>query len=196
MPRNRFERRRQIRERRKLFIVATEGKRTEQIYFNEFSGDKFRKNVQVRVLPTNKGDSAPKSVLDRVRRYIRDVGVEAGDELWVVVDVDSWGARTLDELYREGRQINCNVAVSNPCFELWLVLHQENLRTPLVAKECERELVRLLGDYDKADYDVGQLISHVHNAIRHAQRLDNDPTLPWPRTVGTRVYKLVEKLVE
>lgn len=192
----RFERRKPYRERRKLYIIATEGMKTEQIYFNVFNGDEFRKNVHIRILATRRGESSPKAVLDRLRRYIRDVDIGNDDELWVVVDVDKWGANAIDEICRECLRINGNVAVSNPCFELWLVLHQENPRTPLMARDCERELERFLGRYDKSEYDVYRLIPHIQHAIRHAQRLDHDPNEPWPRSVGSRVYRLVQRLLE
>lgn len=196
MPRNRFERPRSRRERRKLFVIATEGKRTEQVYFEVFRGDEFRKNITIRVLPTKKGESAPKYVYERLRRYVRDIGVEAGDEVWAVVDVDQWGNDALDNLCLQCAQSGFQVAASNPCFELWLLLHQEYPPRPQLAKACERELERLLGRYDKSDYDVDKLIPHLLIAIKHARRLDSNPADAWPRITATRVYLLVAKLIE
>src|SRR3712207_6146023 len=101
MSRKRFERPRPQRETRKLFVIATEGKKTEQIYFSVFYSEDFRKNVRIQILPTRRGDSSPEGVLRRLRKYMQDIGVQSGDELWVVVDVDSWGEQTLDELCQE-----------------------------------------------------------------------------------------------
>jgi hypothetical protein len=193
---NRFKRLPASRETRKLFVIATEGKETEKIYFSVFYGDEYRKNVRVQVLPTKKGDSAPKYVLKRLRKYAQDAGVRRGDELWIVVDVDSWGTQALDTLCEECVHSGYSVALSNPCFELWLALHQENPRTPPETRGCEQELERLLGRYDKTAYDVNKLIPHIHLAIGQTRRLDRVPDDTWPRETGTRVYKLAAKLIE
>lgn len=198
MSRNRFTRPSRHRARRKLFVIATEGKRTEKIYFEVFNNDRFRKNVQICILPTGKGDSDPANVLKRLRRYVNEKGVEDGDELWVVVDCDSWGEQVLDKLCRECNQAQFHVAVSNPCFELWLLLHQEHppRPQPQSAKICEKALEKLLGHYDKADYDAEKLVPYMSHAVTHAHRLDLDPNRPWPVAPATRVYRLVMKLLE
>lgn len=196
MPSKRFQRPQRRLETRKLYVVATEGEKTEEIYFTIFNGEDFRKNVRVQVLPTRKGDSSPEAVVNRLREYIRKYGVKADDELWVVVDVDSWGNQKLDQLCRGCTRISANVAVSNPCFELWLVLHQDNPRTPPVKADCERELERFLGSYSHAKYNPDKLVPHIRSAIKHAKRLDRNPQEEWPRETGTRVYKLVENLLD
>lgn len=123
--------------------------------------------------------------------------IEEGDELWIVIDVDKWGENKLDELCKQCEREGFHIAASNPCFELWLVLHQPNPRVPPSAQECTIELTRMLGrKYDKADYKVSVLIAHVNTAVQHARRLDNDSGDPWPHQPGTHVYKLVEKLIK
>lgn len=196
MPRNRFERPRPQRALRNLYIVATEGEKTEKRYFDEFNNDEFRKNIQVRVLPAQRGASAPQQVLKRLQKFVRTQDVREGDELWVVVDVDSWGEHALDNLCQQCARLGFSVAVSNPCFELWLVLHQEKPPIPQKNKDCERELERLLGHYDKADYDVRKLLQHVSLAIKNAQQRDHDQEETWPHSPGTHVYKMVKKLIQ
>lgn len=197
MARSRYERPRPRRERRRLYVVATEGSKTEAIYFDQFNNDRFRKNVRVEIL-AKIGASSPEAALKRLQRYERENNLEPGDELWVVVDVDNWGPEALDRLCVECRRAGYQVAVSNPCFELWLVLHQEKPPKPLTTQSCHRALERLLGRYEKANYDVTKLMSYVDAAIRHASQLDQeeDPDTLWPHSTGTHVYKLVQKLVE
>lgn len=196
MPPKRFERSRPLRERRKVFVIATEGKETEPIYFHYFNSDEFRKNIHVKVLGTRTGGSSPRAVAKRLREYVKEYDVEPGDELWVVVDVDSWGAQTLDQLCQECGDQGYRVAVSNPCFELWLLLHQDKPRTPASARDCQRELERHLGSFTKSKYDLNRLIPYIQAALNHARRLDQNPDELWPHTTGTHVYRLVEKLVE
>ena len=45
------------------------------------------------------------------------------DEIWCVFDVDQHP--NISQAINDARQSGINVAVSNPCFELWLVLHRQ-----------------------------------------------------------------------
>ena len=102
----------------------------------------------------------------------------------------------LTEVYLECRKNSFNLAVSNPCFELWLNFHQDNPKSPKTCSECQKELVKLLGKYDKADYDVEKLLEKLDNAIEKACQLHQDKTEMFPKETGTHVYLLVEKLNE
>ena len=103
-----------------LFVVATEGEKTEAQYFSLFHSER----VRVEVLPTGPdGLSAPKYVLERLVKYEERYALEEDDELWLVVDVDRQRDQFLDEVTRDAQHSGYHVAVSHPCFELWLLLH-------------------------------------------------------------------------
>jgi hypothetical protein len=51
---NRFRRPAPTRPRRKVFVIATEGEKTEKIYFSVFKGDEYRKNLAIEVLPAKR----------------------------------------------------------------------------------------------------------------------------------------------
>lgn len=51
------------------------------------------------------------------------------DEIWCVFDVDAHP--NLAQAVNEARQSGISVAVSNPCFELWLILHYEDRTAPI-----------------------------------------------------------------
>jgi hypothetical protein len=193
MPRNRYGRRPPLRERRKVFVIATEGKETEPRYFNTFKGEPFRKNVQTR--PPKDGQSSLNAIMRRLDTYAKEIGVYEDDELWLVADVDHWSEAMLDNLCRRCAAKGYHVAVSNPCFEFWLVLHQPHPPTPSTARACVAALDRQLGAYDKARYNPATLLQHVEHAIVHARRLDANTDESWPHAPGTHVYKLVERLI-
>jgi len=56
----------------RLIVIATEGEKTEKQYFSMFQSLR----VQVRVLHTEEGFSAPKHVFDRLSDYRRQVRSE------------------------------------------------------------------------------------------------------------------------
>lgn len=103
-----------------LFVIATEGEKTEAQYFSIFNSER----VRVEILPTGPdGRSAPKHVLERLVKFQDQHALEAMDELWLVVDVDRQRPQFLDEVTRDAQAGGYRVAVSHPCFELWLLLH-------------------------------------------------------------------------
>ena len=104
-----------------------------------------------------------------------------------------------------------HMALSNPCFELWLLLHLEDvsLLTPEEQKQWKENrrmsrrtdpflklrLRQKMGSYHESTYDAPALITHVEEAIARAKALDNNPADRWPQTLGTRVYLLAESVM-
>jgi hypothetical protein len=190
---SRFQRRHQFREPKKFFIIATEGECTEDLYFSALKPPRDAA-IQLKILPTKKGKSAPKEVLARLKSYDRDAGSGTRDELWLVIDRDSWTEADLDAVAAAiGELPKYHLALSNPCFELWLVLHR---RDPAGhnSEQLRRALKEELGSYDKSGYDVDALLPTMGDAIRRAERLDTAPGEAWPRGDGTHVYRLVRSL--
>ncbi|MCJ1684335.1 RloB family protein [Rathayibacter sp. VKM Ac-2928] len=54
-------------------------------------------------------------------RRSRDIG-NTFDSVWVMTDVDDFG-ESVPSAIKEGADADIRVAVSNPCFEIWLVWH-------------------------------------------------------------------------
>lgn len=184
-----------------LFIVAAEGARTEKNYF-EFKCFQSTR-VQVKVLPAGENEpSSPEYVLQRLRKFQEDFQLAAGDELWLVIDVDRWGDAKLSQVCREAAQGGYDIAVSNPCFEVWLALHQvegEVLPNPASCEQISDILSATVpGGYKKTNPRNPKSdqfpIELANVAIERARALDVNPDERWPATTGTRVYRLVEKL--
>ena len=193
----RYQRKHNIREPKKKYIIATEGEKTEKIYFDKFREQNFRKNIFIQILPSKKdGDSSPEKVLERLNKFARDkIFDEDRDECWLVIDYDSWSDKKLNEIYGECKQRNYKLAVSNPCFELWLNFHQDKSKTPKTCSDCQKELKKLLKIYDKNNYDADRLLEKLEKAIEKSRQLHQDKDEPFPKDSGTHVYLLVEKLI-
>jgi len=173
---------------RKLFVIACEGAKTEQKYFAI-----FQKNI--KCLPSRKNDSAPLHVLERLKRYLEENRVRKGDEVWLVVDTDNWEEEHLKTLHHWTlTDEQYALAVSNPKFEYWLLLHFEDGSGVSSARDCVARLKRYMPNYDKNLPTVTKLKIHVENAISHAKAKDVPPCSDFPRGRGSTVYKLVERL--
>ena len=72
----------------RLIVIATEGECTERQYFELFREQSTR--VQILVLETRDGHSAPKHLFERLLRFKRDHNLIKGDQLWLVLDKDRW----------------------------------------------------------------------------------------------------------
>ncbi len=103
----------------KLIIIAAEGRKTEKQYFGIFKNHR----VQVVVIPSDDNRSAPEYILARLNGYTEEYQIGENDELWLMVDTDRWGAKKLSEICQEAVKKNYLLAISNPCFEVWLYLH-------------------------------------------------------------------------
>lgn len=210
-----------IRERREAFrdarliVIASEGKDTERIYFNALAKEYVNPRVHVHILERSESEqnnSSPEHVLKQLNDYKEQYSLEADDELWLVVDKDRWTEAMLSHVATECAQDDyMHMALSNPCFELWLLLHLVDVSS-LTLEEQKQWMdnrrktknadpylkVRLrqeMGTYHESAYDVKMLIAHVEDAIERARALDKNTTDRWPQSLGTRVYLLAESVM-
>ena len=208
------ERREAFRDAR-LIVIASEGKDTERIYFKALAKEYTNPRVHVHILERSEDEqnnSSPEHVLKQLNDYKSQYELEDDDELWLVVDKDRWTEAMLSRVATECLQdVAMHMALSNPCFELWLLLHLEDAAS-LTPEEQMRwmenrrksknadpylkvQLRQEMGSYHEADYDALMLIKHVEVAIERAKALDNNPADRWPQTLGTRVYLLAESVM-
>ena len=105
--------------RRRRFLISTEGTDTEVRYFKILNKQPTNNTFKV---VSNGG--APLQVLKGMADYINHSGLEEYDEAWLVIDTNSWKKQDLEKLNKWTKLLNkYNLAVSNPCFELWFILH-------------------------------------------------------------------------
>lgn len=155
-----------------LFIIACDDTYAPKQYFGFFRVPR----VRVYVVATQDGGSAAEHVLARIQQF----EYEEDDELWMLLDTDHYtqGAhvRSFVQAVADARRRGVHVAVSKPCFELWLLLHHvaENEVSALAdASAVEQALRTTLGQYNKTrlreqDYPV----SSVVEACKRAEKLD------------------------
>ena len=196
MPINRRKFRRPIGKRRykKLFIVAVEGIKTEQQYFNFI--ENLQSQFKLRCI-TVKKKSAPVYILKAMKRHLRENEIKSTDEAWIVVDKDNWHDEQLNQLNNWAKtDNNFGFALSNPKFEYWLLLHFEDGTGIGTSKDCTDRLKRYMPNYDKG-IDANKLSREmIGDAIKRASQRDNPPCIDWPRRIGaTTVYRLVQNVL-
>jgi hypothetical protein len=141
----------------KLYVIATEGRSTEFKYFKELRkqwGSKFHEqNLHVEILrrPSKQnGHSSPKYVEQMLNEFLednRDYELKSYDELWLIIDTDTWEPESIKQLAEKCQtEALYHLGLSNPCFEIWLILHlidfNEEVRTFFVTQAHNTPLIK------------------------------------------------------
>ena len=188
----------------RLIVIATENTYADKQYFEEIL--ETPSNVKIEVLETSKrkGDSAPQHVLARLesfkKYYEEDDSFGVADEFWLMVDVDEWPQ--LVEVTEKAIKYGYQLAVSNPCFEIWLLCH---CQTPPVGLSKCSDVEYLLGQkfnikYGKRKklrrFDFPHFRDNIGLAVQRAIASDTGPDDILPQNPGTRVYRVVQSILD
>jgi len=167
---------------RKRVLIVCEGERTEMIYFEHFHTNAI--TLDVRGI-----GKSPQHVLRRAHQIQQD---EDFDEVWIVFDKDHFGDGEFNQTIRHASKMKIRVAYSNPCFELWFLLHFVYQETPLTCQDCRERLSQFLGRrYEKNALDLyNLLVEHQEDALRHAERLERYHYEAARASSSTRNYAL------
>lgn len=119
----------------------------------------------------------------------------AYDEVWCVFDVDEH--HYLSEAREQARVNGVALAVSNPCFELWALLHFQD-QTAHLSRESARAILKThLPRYDKV-LPYQELHTRRGEAVGRAESLDlrcerdGEPC----KNPSTGVYRLVLRIAQ
>jgi len=186
-----------------LFVIACEGADRERRYFEALAGDGSRR-LKVRILSpedTADGDSrqrsAPRWVLHRVVKYLDDnaVNLATGDRVWLVLDTDRWPQSVLHDLADECEKQGWGLALSNPCFEVWLILHIADMKH-VAANSCQ-EFKREIPSRFQGGYNVQAFTQKdfVETAVKRAASIDLAKNV-FPQSKSTRVHHVVRQLLD
>lgn len=179
----------------RLFIIACDDKYAPKQYFDAFKITR----IQVHVIPTDDGSSAAKHVLSRLEEY----NLEEDDERWLLLDTDHCVTGThiggYTQAIQEARQKNISIAISKPCFEVWLLLHHLDDLTKLAsldtATKVEKLLRKTLGAYNKTNLQIDQYsFKSVAVACAAAVEIDSDVNSDIPISTTSRVHKIWEAI--
>ena len=195
------------------YVISTEGSKTERDYLKMLQckfGRPEPGSVSfffVFAKPNNEPKSDPANTLRFMEEKLKEEGeeLEQDDEAWIIVDRDEWKEKQIEPLYawaeKKENCKNCYVAFSNPCFEVWLLLHFEECKNYRSSKECKSRLKRRFPKCDKKNmksiYDKIEL-EDVYKAIERASLRCKVLSAPprWPGEAGvTTVHELMEKFL-
>ena len=176
----RIRRRGPKREPKVRFFLFCEGKNTEPAYFSAI--EKIWTGALVSI-ESRRGVGVPITIAQKALEFAKSEGLARGsrrhrnlfeerDEVWAVFDRDE------HERYEEAVNLckdnGIGVARSNPCFEVWLILHEQDYDRPDDRHQAQRKLQQLRPEYDGAGAkvpDCEEMVTRVRQAEVRGQEL-------------------------
>lgn len=197
-----LKRRVAIRSPRRTFLIFCEGERTEPEYLNALKllpSVRDAAAVDLRVQTRNSG-SVPLSLVSMaVSARSRAIAEESEiDEFWCVFDVE-WPRNHpgLREALEQAERNSIQLAVSNPCFELWLILHFRNYNAWLDNRSASRLRRDLDGSSDKG-LDAARYMPFIFDAAQRSvllnERHERDGTRFPDNNPSSTMFRLLEAI--
>ncbi|MEQ4303740.1 RloB family protein [Plantactinospora sp. B6F1] len=186
------------REERQLFLIYCEGKRTEVDYFKGVRRDLRASTVQLEIIP---GGGEPFGLVRMaIDRQAQKAHGQAADQTWCVFDAEAPQPHAkLEDAITLAKKHGIECAISNPCFELFLLWHFRDHTAYLSTEQACRLLQECPCGYrqraKRVDYGAvrpGQPDAMRRAAQRH--RLLADTPL-YHRNPGCTVHLLLEALL-
>lgn len=113
------------RQTKCVWLIVCEGRnKTETNYLSHFN----KRDGNVRLIVKSSEDTDPRGMVKRAEDLAKSLGVgeNAGDRIICLMDLDvnDKKAQLIQSLRPKHRKFE--IIVSNPCFEIWLLLHFTN----------------------------------------------------------------------
>lgn len=194
-------------------LIVSEGSKTERNYFCEIRTAYRLHTANVEVQPSELG-TAPIQVVQYARALFengdrhKNIQHRAFEQVYAVFDRDDHDsyfnalrlAESLDgKLKNDAKQfISFKAVASVPSFELWLLLHYENIQAPLHRDEVMQRLKQHIPDYQKgAGHAFTITRAHLGVAVQRAEALIarfTADTAPEPYTAIVGLVQLLTSL--
>lgn len=180
----------------KLIVIASEDYYAVKQYFEFFHSTR----IQFHILETLGGSSSPKHIMDRLDDYLKEYDIGQEDRLWYVGDTDHWNKpshiKNLVEVKKLCSQKGIGFSLSNPCFDLWLLLHFADFSNEnnLTCEEIGDRIRLEAGKFDKTKiYNLSIDINRVAIAIKRSKANYSGEEIP--SQPQTSVHLIIEDLV-
>ena len=179
-------------------LILCQGHVTEVNYFRGFH------SATVRSLRHPSAKHIVSKALRYKEEFVRMQGIEI-DETWIVMDRNTFPKTHLVEEFKKAESQSIDIAISNVCFELWILQHfgayQKTATSSSVYLKELDEIFKKRGidksGYRKNDRNIFfKLKTFMSRAIINSEKLlkkqgDDFLLTPW-----TNVHKLVELLLK
>jgi hypothetical protein len=204
--RKQFDRRSASRNIAQKILIVCEGQKTEPLYFKGIRQQRRLRTLQVKIVDTA-GKTDPMSIIDRAiseRQSIKsENGWESGDTAWAVLDGDEHIERDKNNWLKAltlAEKQKINLAITNPCFEFWYLIHFQDAYAPMNALTALKKLQKHLPNYTKAQTLYPDPLENLTNAAlqraeKIAQQIDRNRLNIHSNPCCSRLPELIQMLL-
>jgi RloB-like protein len=199
------EQKRRLKKQNPRFLIVSEGELTERQYLASIRRSLRARSNDIDFIPP--GPTSPVEIVKRALDLRRKAYSEKDpyDFVWCIFDVESkvdQKARPrLSDAIAMAKKLKINIALSNPCFELWILLHVTQ-QEAWIGNDKVQSLCSSLGlVVHKEIKDPGQLIGSFGVARGRAMSLEDKHDREGrgraeERNPSSSVYRLVDAIYE
>jgi len=197
-----FNRPKAKKEPAKRYLIVCEGSKTEPNYFKEMRHALRLRTTNIEICGEECG-SDPVSVYNYAAKVYDDEVAVRYDAVYCVIDRDSH--KNLNRALKliEARGDKFNAVLSDPCFEVWLLLHHVPYNKSFIAtprKSAGDLVLSLLKKHDRI-YAKGssgtwnRYSGMLSTAIENSKALYKSAERSGNFNPSTRVHELVEQML-
>jgi hypothetical protein len=171
-----FKRKKEFKTPASILTIVCEGKKTEPIYFEDIRKLYKLSTLRLSIIP-NQG--APISIVNRALKEKKHSSKD--DSIWCVFDVEVLSKNpSFSRAVKLARTNNINLAISNPSFEFWFLLHFEKTDRPFSnADEIIEYLKNYMPEYDKGKSVFNELENNTKLAVSNVSNIRNNSVDKW-----------------
>lgn len=127
------KRARPVRQPKPVMHIYCEGEKTEPNYINGYINSKHQGNRRLKIIRIEKtSKNTPIQLVEEALKQQKSRSTPKEDIFWVVYDRES-NQKYPDDLHNKAYEkagSRVEVAISNVCFEIWILLHFQEVTAP------------------------------------------------------------------
>lgn len=145
----------------------------------------------------HKGQTDPVSLVRQMTAHLRKEDFRSDDEAWLIIDVDNWTREQIEiAVHWEASDRRHHLAISNPKFELFLLMHYCNAFECHTPADVDNRLKRYWPDYKKRIPINHFSQVQVLEAARRSSRCARNQLLGVNAKAGTEMGELILRLFD
>ena len=185
---------------KKLLYLVCEGEKTEPIYFENFRTPECNFHIIL-------SSSGRKNATGLVKEAIRKISAGSfdaahGDQAWCVFDVDENDDDELKAALSLADENGISIALSNPCFEIWYLIHYSFCSSKISRQDLLVKLDGHISGYHKKLDVFSKLNGRLPSAVKNAQQLNEMHERAGVELISTRsnpstqVFRVIETITK
>ena len=173
-----LERRQPTRKITQKILIACEGSKTEPIYFNSIRNELRSSTLEIIVLD-NQGKTDPGNIIEILIEKRQQMKNEkrwtTNDAAWAVFDGDEHiekSRKSWETAINRANSQKINLAITNPCFELWYLIHFQDHFAEINRDKLVKLLDKYIPGYNKSTCFYPKLLKPLtEKAIQSAEKI-------------------------